>query len=77
MWSALALCHLWHVHPTSAGVAVMALYKLSTGECGERQVQVAREQVEPDGSTAMLWEKDKGKAHPTTLRDGLGQHSGN
>ena len=55
----------------------MAPYKLSTGECGERQVQDAREQVEPDSSTAMLWEKDKGKAHPATLRDGLGQQSGN
>lgn len=71
-WSALALCHLWHVHPTSAGVAMMVPHNVSSGKQGEKQEQEVGKQVEPDSSTVMFWEK--GKAHPITLKDRLGQH---
>lgn len=71
-WSALGLCHLWHVHPTSAGVAVMAPHKLSASQCGGREMKVVREQVDPDSSTTTLWEKGKEISHPNALKDALG-----
>lgn len=75
-WSAaLELCCLRHVHPTNEEVAVTLHTNSALVSVTIDKWRLYVSKQSHDSSTITLREKVRGKAHPITLRDGLGQHS--